>query len=787
MRRMETGAERQGARGVVNAIGEYRVMIRTAHRNRHIAILAATTGLTMMPAAAFAQAAPQTAAEQAADNGGIAEIVVTAQRRQQNVQDVPIAITAIAGETLRNAGVRDPRDLTSLVPSLSMQAGTAASTTSLFIRGVGIGDFNSNTTGAVGIYVDDVFIGANAGKLFNVFDGDGIEVLKGPQGTLYGRNTTAGAIRFSSRKPTDQLSGDLSALYGRFNEVRLEGGVGGPIAGDMLKARISGLYHRNDGTTFNRVTGNRVNNIDLWAARGIIDFTPSSDALVRLIVHTGRNNGGARQFQHRGQGVDFLGQPAFLPDGTPTDGFGYADTDGNPYAGDYDVEGKERINVFGGSLTGQFTLGAVQLTSITAYEQVNRSTLEDTDASPNQVITSYYEDRPRQFSQELRLQSVGENTLNWIIGGFYFHDTLKTDSAFDLLRGLRDPSAPLGGFDPVNSLGLLRYPYTQKTDSYALFGQADYKLTDKLTATLGLRYSHDRIGMKFASLFDALGTVMPTKNFSDVTVPLLAFDERRSFNDLSWRAALNYKAGDTLVYASFSKGYNSGGFAGGASTDAAQLSPFRSEKLYAYEVGIKTDLLDRHLRINASTFYYDYRDLQVFIFDLSGPVPVQRKLNAGNARIYGLEAEITAKPVRNLELFSAVTLMNSKYKTFTGLTGASYAGNRLVNAPNFAGAAGIRLTVPLKDDSEIRANVEGTYTSSIFLYPDNAALTKVNGYGQLNGRLAWSAPGGRYEVALWGKNLTDKSYVTAIFPIITQDQVNYNEPRTFGIQVSTRF
>ncbi len=377
------------------------------------------------------------------------------------MQDVPIAIAALSGEQLAEAGVRDPRDLTLLVPSLSMQAGTAASTTSLFIRGVGIGDFNSDTTGAVGVYVDDVFLGANADKLFNVFDSDEIEVLKGPQGTLYGRNTTGGAIRFSSRKPTDELSGDFSALYGRFDEVRLEGGIGGALVDDLLKVRVSGLYHRKDGTTFNRLTGNRVNDIDLWASRLIADLTPSPDALIRLIVHGGSSRGGARQFQHRGQGIDFFGNPSALPDGTPADGFGYADNDGNPWAGDYDVEGKERIDVFGTSLTGQFTFGAVQLTSITAYEQVNRATLEDTDASPNQVINAYYEDRPRQFSQEVRLQSVGESDVSWIVGGFYFHDKLRTDSAFDLLRDLRDPSAPLGGFDPVNSLGLLRYPYTQ--------------------------------------------------------------------------------------------------------------------------------------------------------------------------------------------------------------------------------------------------------------------------------------------------------------------------------------
>ena len=607
-------------------------MVRFTRKQIALGVLVTSTSLGAFPVAASAQNA-ETAVELAdEESGGIEDIVVTAQRRDQSVQDVPISITAVSGETLRESGIRDARDLTLLVPSLSMQAGTAASTTSLFIRGVGIGDFNSNTTGAVGVYVDDVFIGANAGKLFNIFDSDGIEVLKGPQGTLYGRNTTAGAIRFSSRKPTNTLSADFSALYGRFNEVRVEGGIGGPIAGDLLKARISGVYHRSDGSTFNRFTGNRVNNLDMWAARGIFDFTPSDQSLIRISIHGGRNSGGARQFQHRGQGVDFFGNPATLPDGTPLDGFGYADTDDNPWAGDYDVEGKERIDVFGASLTGQFERGNVQLTSVTAYEQVNRSTLEDTDNSPNQVVTAYYEDRPRQFSQELRLQSVDENKFNWIVGGFYFHDDLKTDSAFDILRSLRDPSAPLGGFDPANSIGLLRYPYTQKTNSFALFGQGDYKLTDKLTATLGLRYSRDRIRMQFASLFDALGTVVPLKSYSSTVVPLVDFRETQSFSDLSWRTALNFNVDDLLIYASFSKGYNSGGFAGGASTDPAQLVPFRSEKLYAYEFGFKTDMFDRRLRFNASTFYYDYRDLQVFIFDVSQVPPVQRKLNAGNAR-----------------------------------------------------------------------------------------------------------------------------------------------------------
>ncbi|PKQ00397.1 MAG: TonB-dependent receptor [Alphaproteobacteria bacterium HGW-Alphaproteobacteria-13] len=744
----------------------------------------------LLLSACFAMPSPVLAQESASateGEDGIREIIVTAQRREQNVQDVPIAISAISGDALAETGIRDPRDLTLLVPSLSMQAGTAASTTSLFIRGVGIGDFNSNTTGAVGVYVDDVFLGANAGKLFNVFDSEGIEVLRGPQGTLYGRNTTGGAIRFSSRKPTDTLSGNASLLYGRFNEVQLEAGVGGPIVPDRLKVRVAGLYHNRDGTTYNRVTGNRVNNLNLWAARAIVDFTPSDNALLRLSVHGGRNTGGARQFQHRGQGVDFFGDPAFLPDGTPTDGLGYADTDGDPYAGDYNIEGKERISALGASLTGQFDFGGVTLTSITAYEQVNRATLEDTDSSPADLVIAYYEDRPRQWSQELRLQSSDGGPFNWIVGGYYFHDKLKTDSAFDLLRSLRDPDDLLGTFDPENSMALWRYPYTQTTKSYALFGQADYKLADNLTATIGLRYSHDKIRLDYVSLLDAVGGVAPVKDFSDITIPLVVFDQAKSFSDLSWRAGIDYKTGDTLVYASFSKGYNSGGFSGAAADDILQLQPFKSENLYAYEAGFKTELLDRKLRFNTAGFYYDYRDLQVFIFDLSGPVPVQRKLNGGNARIWGIESEVTARPTRNIDLFVAVTWMHSKYRNFIAQGGTSYSGNRLVNSPKFAMSGGATVSVPLGDSGSIRARVDGTYTSSIYLFPDNSASGWVKAHGLLNARLSWQSADEQYEIALWGKNLTGTKYITSVAPIITSDQLNYNDPRTYGVQLVARF
>jgi len=740
---------------------------------KSIAAMAVISALGLQAAQAVAQTAPST----------LEEIVVTAQRREQNLQEVPIAISAMTGTMLRDAGVRDPRDLQSFVPSLQFQSGTAASTTIIFLRGVGIGDFNSNTTGAVGVYVDDVFLGANAGKLFNVFDSEGVEVLRGPQGTLYGRNTTGGAIKFASRKPTNELSTDLSVLYGRYNEVRLEGGIGGPIIDDKLKIRVSGLYDNRDGWMLNRVTGHHLNDLDMWAARAILDYTPTDSLLLRLSLHSGQNNGGARQFQHRGQGVGLDGSPMFDENGVPLDFTGYADTDHNVNAGDFNTEGKEKIKVSGGSLLGELKLDGVTLTSITAYEKVDRNTLEDTDVSPNDVLTAVYIDKPEQWSQELRAQSNGDGRLNWIAGAFFFDDNLETDSSFDVLRVLRPFFMSEGnptGFSPENSIALLRYPYTQKTRSAALFGQVEYAITDAWNLTAGLRYTQDKIDFKYAAFYDEAIPGQP-----NLIVPVVSTDDSSKFTNTSGRLALSYQVNDdTQLYGSFSTGYNSGGYPGGSAQYDFQLKPFDSETLYAYEVGLKTELLDRRVRLNTAAFYYDYKDLQVFLYDTSGAVPVLRKLNAGSAKIYGLEAELTVKPTEQLEAFVSVSLLSSEYRNFVDDLGNDFSGNTLINAPEFSMSAGLSWTQPIGGAGSLRATADGSYQSKVYLTPDNSSAYSQDPVTMLNARLAWTPPGGGYEVALWGKNLTDERWVNFMAPIITMDQLNYNDPETYGIEFS---
>jgi iron complex outermembrane receptor protein len=739
-------------------------------------ILAASSAIALLGVLAT-QAVAQSGVE------GLEEIVVTAQRRAQNLQEVPIAISAMSGDMLAEAGVRDPRDLQGFVPNLQFQSGTAATTSIIFLRGVGIGDFNANTTGAVGVYVDDVFLGASSGKLFNVFDGESVEVLRGPQGTLYGRNTTGGAIRFSTRKPTDGFSADASVRYGRYDEIRLEGGVGGPLVGDTLKFRVAGLYQDRDGWLHNRVTGHELNDVDLWAARAIVDFTPSDALLLRLSVHGGNNDSGARHFQHRGQGADFVGEPLPPgPCGLPTDGLGYSDCDHNPNAGDYNIEGPEKVDVFGASLLAEFETDTLRFTSITAYEKVDRNTLEDTDASPNDILTAVYKDNPRQWSEELRLQSKGGGPLGWIIGAFYFHDDLSTASSYDVLRSLRPYFANRdnpSGFSPDDSVGLLRYPYDQTTESVALFGQAEYRFADRFVLTTGLRYTHDSIDFDYSAYFD--------EEPYDLIVPVVGVKDSESFSDLSGRMALSYQASDDVMfYGAISSGYNSGGFPGASETTELQLQPFDSEKLYAYEAGLKSEFMDRTVRLNAAAYYYDYRDLQVFIYDTSGAVPIQRKTNAGSADIYGLEADLTWKPDSRFDLFLSLSLLHSSYQDFDDGLGNDFSGNELVNAPEVAMSGGIAYTQPLGDAGSLRAMVDGSYQSRIYFTPANDRLYSQDAFTLVNARLAWTPLSGKYQLALWGRNLTDERWVNFIAPVITMDQLNYDDPRTYGVEFSYR-
>jgi len=715
-------------------------------------------------ASAFAWQAAAAQDARASDNLTVEEVVVTAQRREEGLQSVPVAVAAFTPAALQNAGARDVRDLQILVPNLQFRSGNTQGSTSIFLRGVGINDFNASTTGAVGVYVDDVFVGINAAKTFNLFDTEAVEVLKGPQGTLYGRNTTGGAIKFTPRGPTEDLSADARASYGRFDEVRLEGGVGGPLVGDRLKARIAGFYLNRDGYVSNRLTGRRNNALDLWGARLTVDWTPTDDWLIRFSVNGGESRSDASQYKFRGQ----------IPDGAGgwTDLLGYHDAAPNPDEGAYDVEGREKITVRGGALRIEKTFDWGVFTSITAGQRVERDLTEDADASPNAVLKGLFRVDGEQLTQEFRLQSGDAQPLTWSLGAFYFRTRLSTDSAYDIFRVLRDPATPGGGFDPGNLIGFLRYPYEYDTESVSVFGQADYAFSDRLKATLGLRYTRDKVDFDYRTFFDEPG----------FTLPILAYRDSRRFDDLSYRLALSYRFNDdVMAYASASRGFNGGGFPGAQTTDAAALEPYRSETLTAYEVGVKAELFDRRVRFNNAAYLYKYDDLQVFVLDNRNLIPVARKTNGGDATIYGLETDLTAKLTPELDLVLAAALTHSEYDVFLD-GGRSYAGNQLVNAPKFAASAALDFARDLGGGT-LKAHLDAAYQSDVFYTPANSPAFGQRGYTLVNARLGWSWAD-RWSVALWARNIFDKRYLVDATPGIGADLLHYAEPRTYGVELS---
>lgn len=718
----------------------------------------------------------------AQNGGGVTdEIIVTAQKRAQDVQDVPIAVTALSAEALADQHVTDVLDLNALAPALQIKTDDNAANPKIFIRGVGLNDFNPNTASAVALYADGVYIGSPLAQMGQFFDLDRVEVLRGPQGTLYGRNTTGGAINLISKRPTRDWTGNASFEAGSFGSATTELAIGGPL-GDQFAFRAAGIYVTDDGYTRNRLTGRDGNNAERGSARLSMAWTPSDtfDALVQL--RAGRSRGGSILAYNRSlfaatagaTGPDGFCAPGFYTSGQCTDLAGYANTSNDLYAGDYHLEGKDKVDTWGGSATMTWTLGRVALVSVTGYDHAKRDDAEDTDAGPNDVVTARYRARQWAASQELRLQSVGEGPATWVLGLYYAHDDLKANSYLDVFRiansGVPADDLPFG-------VGVFAWPFTQKTDSYAGFGQVDYAVTDKLTATVGLRYSADRKSFVYDARYSS--TPDDPAAFSLFDRP---FDRSKTFSSLSGKLGLQYAVTQNLnAYASYNRGYKSGGFFGGQTIDPATLGPYNDEVVNAYEVGLKSELWDRRLRANFSAFYYDYQDLQVYTLILQGITTVQNYTNASNARIYGGEAELSATPMEGLDLSLAASLLEATYQNFRS-AGIDYSGNRLPNAPRASVTASAAYKHALFAGTGTAA-VDVTYRSKIYYDTRNVERLSDPERTFVNARLSWRTPAERFEFGIFGRNLFDETNISDIIPIegLGFDLFSMGPPQSAGV------
>ena len=705
----------------------------------------------------------------------IEEIIVTAQRREQSLGDVSIAITAITGEDIVRLHMTDPSDLAQQAPNLQIKSVFSKSNPQIFMRGVGVNDDTALTNGSVGIYSDEVYVGAPAGQLFPIFDLERIEVLRGPQGTLYGRNTTGGAINFISRQPGENLEASFRAGVGSFDERTLEFGIGGPVS-ESVGARLAFVVNRRDGYMNNEYLDTFDATTDNWAARGLLRYDATEMLSLTLKIHGAKNDAQAQQFRSQG-----LLDPASVAAGAPvpcaspeiagscSDLLGYIDSP-DPHRGQWDRRGKEEVDIAGASVNLTAMLGELELTSISAIESTDRLVRPDTDASPNQVLHIDWLETNDQFSQEFRLASPASSDIRWMAGVYYLNQEISLDQTNDVLRELR----PMFGFDPSRLIVTINTNINQDLESYAAFGHIEFGLSERFDLVAGLRYTSEERDMNRLDAF-----VEPT-----FSIPLVQVSDSVSFSNLSGKLALEYRDDqDNLAYASVSSGFKSGGFNGAVALDPDSVPPFDEETLTTFELGYKwTGFADR-LSINTAGFYTEYNDLQVFTRLTSGGIPREILTNAADASVLGLEVELSAIPTEGLELRMGLGLLDAELTDYRTDGGQDFSGNKLVGAPDVTLNGLVRKDFHVGNGT-IALQADFYFQDDVFFETSNDPLLAQDAYWLLGGRISYRPLDKPWELALWGANLLDEDYLVSVvgLGLFGYNLQSWGEPRTWGIE-----
>ena len=734
---------------------------------------------------------------------GIERISISARKKIASVQDIGVALTSLNADDILNLGLNKTEDLIRVVPSLDIKQANGQGNVNITLRGVGLNDYSSTTSPTVGVYVDEIFLPYTGMLSFGMFDIERVEVLKGPQGTLYGRNTTGGAITFASAKPVNDNTGYAELSFGDYDTVEARGAVNFAI-NDELSIRIAGI-NRNQGESFYT---NYIAPEGYFGAFGSESLNPSTDqqenfgsskmtAWRASALYEGKNvevlaniHGGTSSFpitpiEHFG---GYLPEDGVTPCYTGTqllsnsngcvDFIGHADPEvtGN-YGGYYQTFPKNEIDTLGGAIKVDIELGDVTLTSVTGFEQYERDSIDDVLANP---VPEYLEimttDEIDVFSQELRLSGSVEK-LDYILGAFYSKDEIKGIYHADaelLVGGLfaeafGDPSLADAAFD-------LDHEVDQETTTYALFSNFDYALADDLSAVFGLRYTSEE------KTFQAGTQATPKNDFAvavteavmgpgeagivlsdsglnyDENGELIGTPENNNYDvsNVSGSLGLEWKIeDDVLLYGTVSKGFKSGGWFGYFAFDFPELGGYEEESLTAYEFGIKSRVLDGDVQFNASTFYYDYSDFQALVETTLG-----FKLdNVESATLSGLETELWYTGVDNLTLRWAIGLLNSDIDDPSG----RYDGNEMANAPDFTSNFFATYLIELDNGGEINLHLDTKYSGEMFKSADNSPYAFSESFTLINTRVTYTPVDGNWQIAAYIKNITDESYITQAF------------------------
>ncbi len=760
----------------------------------------ATLLATLMSSSVLAQppALPSNPGQSATERASDAEdIVVTAQRRSERLQDVPIAVSVVSSATLVDNNIHSLQDLGASVPGFVATKSAGYGAAPLSIRGVGGANGGGNffADEPVATYIDGVYIGRLSVATSDIVDVEGIQILRGPQGTLYGRNSTAGALLITTRRPTTTFEGQAQASIDTIGNQRLELALGGPIVTDVLSARIAAAYSNHDGWGRNIVTGNATNNGRDLTVRGSLRFTPTANFTVDVVAEHSDQQfapGLFRVAQLTGGAAD---NPYVLrPDFAQAIG-------ASQYA--FNENNNSTITSNSASLSAEWRGAGATLNVISAYRTFDVDGLADSDnAAPSELtggpIASFNSARLRntQFTQEVRLSSPAEAArFKWTIGGFYIHENNAVDPFI-----IQTSSAFFG-------LGTnAQFNATQKLDAYAAFGDVSYEVAPGLTVRLGGRYSYEKkdfvVTQRVVTLLGGVRPVPPPATVVPAGFVVAApptFTSSASFTDFSGRAVIDYKINrDVLVYASFSQGFKSGGF------NAFGLVPaFLPETVNAYEVGMKGEFFDRHLRLNTSAFLYDYNNLQTRQGVTSGGVSI---VNAGRARIKGVEVEARIVVTPNFKVGFNATYLDAKFLDGTlqrvplaaayrfganlPLETVNIAGNSLSRAPEWQLAGNFDYSVPVSSNLKLALGGSVRFqTNSYFSETQQAGIATFRSgeWAEVGLRATLAQVDDKWSIGIFGENINNNRHLTQVTPLSSFPYGTLNEPRRFGLRTAVKF
>lgn len=695
------------------------------------------------------------------------EVFVTAQKREESAMDTPLSLTALNSQTMEDRQVDSLEDINLVAPGV--RSGMTNGVNRLFIRGIGLQSFASGSDASAGFYVDGVFVGRPSFQITSFFDVERLEVVRGPQGTLYGRNATAGAVNLLTSRPTEEFSGYLDFTLGNYNMSSTTGAVSGALneQGTVLGRMAFNVLNR-DGYGTDRAQNHDINDADQRSLRGTLEFMPTDNIGIRLI---GENH---VEKDHNYFTMSFGAYPGYTLEGVSDTGdipAGIEESNSFDAATDLDGNTNRRRSSSLTALVDYDINDSLSFSSVTGWRKGKRTNDTNSDNSSAGLINTYYNENSEQFSQELQLNYEASDLS--VVGGLYYYEEDITNYVLVPFVQFNEPGVPAN------------YIQDGKLDisAIAAFTQATYSFTDRFRTTLGMRYSREtreHVG-KFTGLF----------------VPVYTTEADKTWSAFTPKIGVEYDlTADTLLYASWTKGFKSGTYNVGQNNSSSSnpdgvVDP---EEIKAYEIGFKSRLLDGRVEFSGAGFWYNYTDLQVNKIIGIATLTV----NAGEAENKGIELSSRAQLTENLMLDANFTWIDATFKDFSSISPLfpndgeqDLSGNQLPGAPEYSGGVGLSYSIPLKSGSLITARLDASYSDNIYFSEFNDKALSQESVAKVNTLIRYENADGNYSITLWGKNITDE-YIASNktlgvglsgFPIYGAIE----PPATFGLTMGLKF